>query len=97
MSQQYSANPNLGQLVWTQRYHHKLHQEGQLNHITSERIRALDGIGFEWKTGSAASWNERFQQMLEFKVQFGHYLVPQQYSANPNLGRAVGFDSALPL
>ena len=65
--------------------------------MTLERIRELDGIGFEWKTGSAGLWYERFQQLCEYKAQFGHYLVPQQYSANPNLGRAVGFDSALPL
>ena len=80
---------SVGQWVSTQRYHCKLHQEGKPNHITLERIRALDGIGFEWKTGSAASWNERFQQILELKVQFGHYLVLQQYSANPNLGQWV--------
>ena len=41
-------------------------------------------------------WNERFEQLLEFEVEFGHYLVPQRYAATPALG-GVGYDSALQL
>ena len=57
--------------------------------MTAERIRAHDGISIDWgtsKTELASIWNERFEQMCEFKAQFGHYLVPKQYSANPKLG-----------
>ena len=35
------------------------------------------------------TWSARFEQLLEFKAQFGHYLVPEQYAANPTLGRWV--------
>jgi hypothetical protein len=31
-------------------------------------------------------WNEQFEQLLEFEVEFGHFLVPARYSANPKLG-----------
>jgi hypothetical protein len=61
--------------------------------MTAEHIRALNGIGFDWgtsKTDSAGlSWYVRFQQLLEFKTQFGHCLVSQRYSANPKLGKWV--------
>jgi len=30
----------------------------------------------------AAYWNERIEQRREFKAQFGHCLVPQEYSTN---------------
>jgi hypothetical protein len=60
--------------------------------MKAEHIRALDGIGFDWGTkraDSASNWNERFEQLREYKLQFGHCIVPQQYSANPKLGRWV--------
>ena len=34
-------------------------------------------------------WSARFQNLFEFKIQFGHYLVPIKYSTNPKLGRWV--------
>jgi hypothetical protein len=53
--------------------------------MTAEHSRELESIGFDWGT-SQTDWSVRFQQMREFKVQFGHCLVPQQYAANPKLG-----------
>jgi hypothetical protein len=60
--------------------------------MTPEHIRALNGIGFEWGTSKielASIWTVRFQQLCEFKAQFGDCLVPRKYSANPKLGRWV--------
>ena len=60
--------------------------------MTEERVRELESVGFEWgtsKTGLASSWSVRFQQMCEFKEQFGHCVVPHQYTANPELGKWV--------
>ena len=57
--------------------------------MTEERIRALSDIGFDWratKTDLASIWSVRFQQLCEFKAQFGHCLVTQRYSTNPKLG-----------
>ena len=56
--------------------------------MTPERVQALQYVGFVWDA-NAAVWNECFEQLLEFKAQFGHCLVPQQYSANSKLGRWV--------
>ena len=60
--------------------------------MTEERIRDLESIGFDWgttKTDWASIWSVRFQQLCDFKEQFGHYLVPFNYTANPKLGRWV--------
>ena len=87
--QQYGANPKLGKWVSSQCYRYKLLQEGKPSLMTAERIRELKSIGFNWGTSQTDSWSVRFQQLLEFKVQFGHCLVPRQYTANPKLGKWV--------
>ena len=83
--QHYSTNLKLRKWVSNQRSNYRLYQEGLPSPVTAERIRALESVGFEWETTSGV-WNERFEQLREFKVQFGHYLVPVKYSANPDLG-----------
>ena len=37
-----------------------------------------------------SQWRDNFRQLCEYKVQFGHCIVPQPYySANPKLGKWV--------
>ena len=61
--------------------------------MTAEHIRKLNGVGFEWemsKIDFSSIWKEQFfQQLCEFKAQFGHYLVTIRYSTNPKLGKWV--------
>ena len=57
--------------------------------MTTERIRELESVGFEWETTAASCWNEWCEQLREFKVQFGHCRVPQGYSAKSKLGQWV--------
>ena len=88
----YSANPKLGCWASNQRQSYRSHQEGKPSCMTAERIRELESIGFDWgtsKTDLASIWSMRVQQLCEFKVQFGHYQVPNQYAANPKLGQWV--------
>ena len=87
--QQHATNPKLGQWVNNQRNNYRLHQEGKPSPITAECIRELESIGFDWGSSQTDSWSVRFQQLCEFKAQFGHCLVPQQYAANPKLGKWV--------
>ena len=84
----YAANIKLGQWVATQRSNYRFYQEGKPHLMTTERIRALQHVGFVWDAKSLV-WNAFFEQLLEFKVQFGHYVVPQRYAANITLGRWV--------
>ena len=93
--QKYSANPKLGNWVANQRINYRKNTEGKLSPMAAEHIRALDGIGagVDWKTSQRGkesnNWNERFEQLREFKAQFGHCTVPTRYPANPKLGRWV--------
>jgi hypothetical protein len=41
-----------------------------------------------------SEWRDRFQQLCEYKVQFGHCLVPRQYSANTRLDTWVRYQRA---
>ena len=89
---EYSANPKLGPWVSKQRFLYRENTEEKPTSKKAERIRALDGIGFDWgtsKTELTSMWNVRLEQLCEFKAQFGHYLVPKQYSVNPKLGMWV--------
>ena len=65
-----------------------MHQEGKPSYITEERIRALNGIAFDWGT-SNLTWNDLFEQLCEYNVQFGDCLVPRTYSVSPRLGHWV--------
>jgi hypothetical protein len=90
----YPANPQLGSWVSNQRTNYRLQQEGKPSAMTEERIRELESVGFGWgitksKTDLASIWSVRFQQMCEFKAQFGHCLVPYRYAANLKLGQWV--------
>ena len=84
----YSANPKLGRWVSTQRSDYRIYMEGKPSAMIEERIRELESVEFKWET-NAFTWSVRFQQLRVFKEQFGHCLVPQQYTANPNLGQWV--------
>jgi len=88
----YAANLKLGRWVSRQRTGNRKKREEMSTSMTDEHIRALDGIGFDWgksKTDLASIWNVRLQQLCEFKVQFGHSVVPRKYADNPKLGRWV--------
>ena len=84
----YSANPELGNWVSTQRRNYRLYQEGNPRVMTAERIRALESVGFDWGKNHL-TWNEKFYQLCQYKVQVGHCLVPNKYAANPRLGAWV--------
>ena len=92
VQQRYSANPKLGKWVSMQRRRYRKKRDGKSSAMTDEHIRALDGIGFDWdarKTDVASSWSVHFQQLCEFKLQFGHYLLPVKHSDNPKLGKWI--------
>lgn len=45
--------------------------------LTTERIRLLDEIEFEWVPFGSA-WNERFNKLIEYKAKFGSVDVPKK-------------------
>ena len=57
--------------------------------MTAERSRQLENVGFDCGTRKidlGSLWRFRFQQLLEFFLQFGHCFVPLKYSDDPKLG-----------
>lgn len=59
-----------------------------VNYLTKERRDKLDALGFTWKFDSSQkkSWEERLQELVEWKEQYGNYQVPRRY---PFLGEWV--------
>ena len=90
----FAGNPKLGRWVAAQRtrYRKKNKEENKSTSMTAEHIRALNAIGFDWGTSKSdigSIWSVRFQQLCDFKEEFGHCVVPQHYVSNNKLGRWV--------
>jgi len=57
--------------------------------ITDEQVRLLDKLGFTWQHRERGSWEDRYQELLEFKAKHGHCNVPFAYKETPKLGAFV--------
>jgi hypothetical protein len=80
VSQDYPDNPSLGQWLSNQR------QSKRRGTLSRDRIHRLEALGVVWNTADTA-WEHRFQELVEFRAREGHSDVPQDYHANPQLGR----------
>ncbi|KAL9179467.1 hypothetical protein ACHAXT_008757 [Thalassiosira profunda] len=85
----YAKNPKLAEWVTEQRRQWKARGEGKPHILTDERTAQLDGLGMVWKVRDRADWNDRYEQLLEFKKENGHCVVPQHYARNRPLGKWV--------
>lgn len=57
--------------------------------ISDEQIRQLDALGFTWQHRERGSWEDRYQELIEFKAKHGHCNVPVVYDEKPKLGPFV--------
>jgi hypothetical protein len=80
----FEKNPALARWVKRQRYQYKLKIEGKESTMTDERIVVLNEHGFIWDSHGAA-WQERFNELAEYKELYGNCNVPSNYSSNPQL------------
>ena len=90
--QNYAKNKPLGKLVNNQRTQYKLLKASKKSHMTRKQIRiwSLDKLGFEWEICSKpCTWEERHQQLSDFKDEFLHTNVPRYYEENKPLGTWV--------
>ena len=71
----YSKNPKLGEWVTDQRRQWKNKMDGKPSMLTEERKKRLDELGFVWKMRDRVDWNDRYEQLLEFKKDVSWYLV----------------------
>mmetsp|Transcript_6697 Transcript_6697/g.16028 ORF Transcript_6697/g.16028 Transcript_6697/m.16028 type:complete len:578 (-) Transcript_6697:1464-3197(-) len=80
----YSQNLGLAQWVKRQRYQYKLKIDGKRSTLSEERIRLLNKIGFIWNSHDVV-WEERLQDLLEYKRVHGDCIVPSNFEGNPQL------------
>ncbi len=76
----YAKNRQLGIWVGNQRYKRKQ------NRLSPEHERLLNELGFTWEDVEGGVWNERYQELTEFKAKHGHCDVPMVYPENSKLG-----------
>jgi len=48
-------------------------RDGKLKPLTDDQIRLLDEIDFQWDMKRNTAWNERYQELIEFKKKHGHF------------------------
>eukprot|EP00978_Attheya_sp_CCMP212_P001096 scaffold2268_cov61-Attheya_sp.AAC.1 len=74
----------LGKWVSRQRMEYRLLKEGKDSRLTSDRCKKFESIGFEFKWApptkdapTGPPWDQRFQELVDFKKINGHTNVPQ--------------------
>jgi len=75
---QWSGGVSLAQWVKRQRHQFKLKQEGRHSNLSDERLSLLNELGFVWDS-RAAAWEERFEELKQFKKLFGHCKVTRKH------------------
>ena len=56
----------------------------KLDRLSKERVEKLDKIDFPWNT-QQAYWFKMYNELLNFKREFGHFKVPWGWKENPQL------------
>jgi len=85
----YAKEKKIGEWVTDQRRQYKHKMSGKATLLSDERQRKLDDLGFVWSIRNRTDWNDRYQQLAEFKKESGNCAVPQMYSKNKALGKWV--------
>jgi hypothetical protein len=80
----WTRNVSLAHWVKRQRYQFRVKREGKHSTMTAERQAALEKLGFVWDS-HAAGWEERWNELSEFKQRFGHTNVPKNFPECPQL------------
>lgn len=96
----YAHNKRLGIWVSAQRQQYKIMQlppeqrPKRSASLTPDRVDLLNKLGFTWTIRSrdvlGDNWNRRYQDLCDYKEQYGHCLVPSRYPTNQELGTWVG-------
>jgi hypothetical protein len=87
--QRYHANPSLG--TWVNR----LRQKFNKGTLSDELVAKLNELEFSWEARDVPQenlWMLRYNELVEYKREFGHCNVPYSYirKSNPQLCSWVG-------
>jgi hypothetical protein len=87
----FPSNKPLGIWVRTQRNQYRLfNMPNEKSAMTTERIKSLNELDFEWVCVKDTFWEGRLQELATFKQDNGHTNVPKRYPLNKPLGHWVG-------
>eukprot|EP00978_Attheya_sp_CCMP212_P022876 scaffold68972_cov35-Attheya_sp.AAC.1 len=67
---------SLGYWVSDQRRHNRFLKEGKRSRMTADKRDTLESVGFEFKLPTV--WDQRFQELVDFKKINGHTYVPKR-------------------
>jgi len=91
------SNQELATWVTRQRHHYRNKKRGKFSSMTDQKERMLMDVGFVFNTKSreirrrnlymryAGKWDELFDQLVDFKKQYGHLNVPKRCTEYPQL------------
>jgi len=84
----YADNTSLGYWCGNMRKAYKKKQKETTTtyNLTQDRVEQLEEIGFQWGTDHDNTFEKRRRELIAFKEEFGHCLVPCKYADNPSLG-----------
>lgn len=85
--QNWLENPQLANFVVVQR------QARKKNRLSEDQIRMLDALGFIWD-GWVAVWEQRYDELCEYKATHSDCNVPNEFPENLALGRWVAVQRA---
>jgi len=95
----YKENPSLGKFVHNTREQYKLfHNQTKAGYkkkcsLTHDRIAELDAMGFLWTTERTKrqneDWNNRLEQLKEYKATHGDCLVPHGWEPDPSFAEWI--------
>lgn len=87
-----TAKTELGRWVNAQRvsYQEQLNNpNSKSGGISKEHIERLEKLGFVWKFRKTMCWDDRYKQLVLFRQQHGHTMVPQHYLKDRHFGRWI--------
>lgn len=80
-------NRKLCNFVQNQRQEYRRYVAGNATTLTPERMEALQRINFDWARSHEKLWSERHKELQVYLDEMGSANVPQDYSANYQLGQ----------
>lgn len=74
------------------RWVHRQRENKHKDNLSDVREMKLNELGFVWRQKTSRptdTWDERFDQLVEYNSEYGDCNVPQSYEKTPGLGRWV--------
>lgn len=78
-----------------QRMEKRLKDQGMKSSMTDHRLKLLDRCGFNWaKHKGQLSWDDKYEELVDFFKKNGHCNVPTKFRENSALGRWISTQRA---